>query len=50
MHYRLVDQEVFELSKAIRSVAERRLAEFERLVREHSATAPTRSRSRWMNC
>ena len=33
--YRLADAEVFELSKALRTVAERRLAEFERLVREH---------------
>jgi DNA-binding transcriptional ArsR family regulator len=35
VHYRLADPDVFELSKAIRSVAERRLAEFERLVHEH---------------
>src|SRR6202795_216840 len=35
VHYRLVDPDVFELSRVIRSVAERRLAEFERLVREH---------------
>ena len=35
VHYRLVDGDVFELSKVMRSVAERRLAEFERLVREH---------------
>lgn len=35
VHYRLVDPDVFELSKVIRSVAERRLADFERLVREH---------------
>ncbi len=35
VHYRLVDPEVFELSKSIRTVAERRLADFERLVREH---------------
>jgi DNA-binding transcriptional ArsR family regulator/rhodanese-related sulfurtransferase len=33
--YRLVDPDVFELSKVIRSVAERRLADFERVVREH---------------
>ena len=35
VHYRLVGPEVFELSRVIRSVAERRLADFERLVREH---------------
>jgi DNA-binding transcriptional ArsR family regulator/rhodanese-related sulfurtransferase len=33
--YRLVDPDVFELSKVIRSVAERTLADFERVVREH---------------
>lgn len=35
VHYRLADPGVFELSRAIRTVAERRLAEFERIVREH---------------
>jgi len=35
VYYRLVDPDVFELSKVIRSVAERRLADLERLVREH---------------
>lgn len=35
VHYRLADLEVFALSTAIRTVAERRLADFERLVREH---------------
>src|SRR5689334_12567038 len=35
VHYRLADPEVFELSKVIRSVAERRLADVDRLVREH---------------
>ena len=35
VHYRLADPAVFELSKVIRSVAERRLADFERLVQEH---------------
>lgn len=35
VHYRLADPNVFELSRVIRSVAEARLAEFERLVREH---------------
>src|SRR6267378_7743541 len=35
VHYRLVDPDVFELSRVIRSVAERRLADLERLVREH---------------
>lgn len=33
--YRLADPSVFELSQVIRSVAERRLAELDRLVREH---------------
>ena len=33
--YRLAGAEVFELSKVLRIVAEGRLAEFERLVREH---------------
>jgi rhodanese-related sulfurtransferase/DNA-binding transcriptional ArsR family regulator len=35
VHYRLADPYVFELSKTIRTVAERRLADFERLVQEH---------------
>src|SRR5712691_5327116 len=33
--YRLAGPEVFELPKVLRTVAEERLAEFERLVREH---------------
>jgi DNA-binding transcriptional ArsR family regulator/rhodanese-related sulfurtransferase len=35
VYYRLADPDVFELSKVIRSVAERRLAELDRLVQEH---------------
>src|SRR6266481_9099265 len=35
VYYRLAGAEVFELSNVLRTVAERRLAEFERLVREH---------------
>jgi DNA-binding transcriptional ArsR family regulator len=35
VYYRLADPEIFELSRALRIVAERRLAELERLVREH---------------
>jgi rhodanese-related sulfurtransferase/DNA-binding transcriptional ArsR family regulator len=35
VHYRLADPAVFELCKALRSVAERRFAELERLVRDH---------------
>jgi DNA-binding transcriptional ArsR family regulator/rhodanese-related sulfurtransferase len=35
VHYRLADPAVFELSKALRTVAEKRLAELDRLVREH---------------
>lgn len=35
VHYRLAGPEVFDLSNVIRSVAERRLAELERLVNEH---------------
>jgi DNA-binding transcriptional ArsR family regulator/rhodanese-related sulfurtransferase len=35
VHYRLADPEVFELSRVIRSVAARRLADFDRVVREH---------------
>lgn len=35
VYYRLADPNVFELSKVIRSVAERRLAELDRLVHEH---------------
>jgi rhodanese-related sulfurtransferase/DNA-binding transcriptional ArsR family regulator len=35
VHYRLADPEVFELSRVIRSVAERRLADLDRLVKEH---------------
>ena len=35
VHYRLADPGIFELSRAMRAVAERRLTDFERLVREH---------------
>jgi DNA-binding transcriptional ArsR family regulator/rhodanese-related sulfurtransferase len=35
VYYRLADAEVFELSRVLRTVAERRLADLERLVREH---------------
>jgi rhodanese-related sulfurtransferase/DNA-binding transcriptional ArsR family regulator len=35
VYYRLAGPEVFELSKVLRTVAEGRLAEFERLIREH---------------
>lgn len=35
VHYRLADDSVFELSNAIRIVAEQRLAELDRLVRDH---------------
>lgn len=35
VHYRLADPSVFELSRAIHVVAERRLADLHRLVREH---------------
>jgi DNA-binding transcriptional ArsR family regulator/rhodanese-related sulfurtransferase len=35
VHYRLADQTVFELTKALRVAGESRLAEVERLVREH---------------
>jgi len=35
VHYRLADDAVLALSKAIRMVAERRLAELDRLVRDH---------------
>jgi rhodanese-related sulfurtransferase/DNA-binding transcriptional ArsR family regulator len=35
VYYRLAGPDVFELSKVIRAVAERRLADLERLVREH---------------
>lgn len=35
VYYRLADPNVFELSKVIRSVAERRLAELDRLVYDH---------------
>jgi rhodanese-related sulfurtransferase/DNA-binding transcriptional ArsR family regulator len=38
VHYRLADPEVFELSRVIRSVAARRLADFERVVRAHFST------------
>ena len=37
VHYRLADPSVLELSRAIRVVAERRLVELDRLVREHFA-------------
>lgn len=35
VHYRLADASVFELTSALRHVAERRLAELDRLVRDH---------------
>ena len=35
VRYRLVDPDVFELSRVVRLVAERRLADLERLVRDH---------------
>ena len=35
VHYRLADDSVVELSRAIRTVAERRLAELDRIVRDH---------------
>ena len=35
VHYRLADPSVFELSRAIRSAAERRLTDFDRVVHEH---------------
>jgi rhodanese-related sulfurtransferase len=35
VYYRLAGPEVFELSRVLRTVAEERLAELERLVREH---------------
>jgi DNA-binding transcriptional ArsR family regulator/rhodanese-related sulfurtransferase len=35
VYYRLADADVFELSNVIRSVAERRLAELDRLVHDH---------------
>jgi rhodanese-related sulfurtransferase len=38
VYYRLADPDVFELSKVIRSAAERRLAELDRLVQEHFGT------------
>lgn len=37
VHYRLAAPGVFELSKAIRTVAEDRLADLDRLIREHFA-------------
>jgi len=40
VYYRLAGPEVFELSRALRMVAEGRLAEFERLVREHFGDRP----------
>lgn len=35
VHYRLADDSVFALSNAIRTVAERRLADLDRIVRDH---------------
>ncbi len=35
VHYRLADDGVFELSRVVRAIAERRLAEIDRLVRAH---------------
>jgi rhodanese-related sulfurtransferase/predicted transcriptional regulator len=38
VHYRIADDSVLELARAMRTVAERRLAELERMVKEHFAT------------
>src|SRR5258708_778974 len=35
VHYRLADASVFELCRSLRTVAEKRFAELDRLVREH---------------
>jgi len=35
VYYRLADPAVYDVSRALRTVAEHRLAEFERIVREH---------------
>lgn len=35
VYYRLADPDVFDLSRVVRSVAERRLAELDRLIHEH---------------
>lgn len=35
VHYQLADESIFDLSAALRTVAERRLSDLERLVREH---------------
>jgi rhodanese-related sulfurtransferase len=35
VHYRLADAEVYDLCRGIRTVAERQLAEFDRLIRDH---------------
>ena len=35
VHYQLADSSVFELCRALRNVAEKRLAELDRIVREH---------------
>ena len=43
VHYRLADPIVFELSRTIRTVAERRLAELERIVREQFGDRSTPS-------
>ncbi|MEO8180444.1 MAG: metalloregulator ArsR/SmtB family transcription factor [Deltaproteobacteria bacterium] len=40
VHYRLADDSVLLLTKSLRTVAERRLAELERLVREHFGERP----------
>ena len=41
IHYRLADATVFELCRALRVVAEQRLADLERLVREHFGSRST---------
>ena len=38
VHYRISDDSVLDLARAMRTVAERRLAELERVVKEHFAT------------
>ena len=50
VYYRIADPAIFDLCRALRTVAERRLADLDRVVRITSAIGPARSWSRCGNC
>ena len=50
VHYRIADPAIIDLCRALRTVAERRLADLDRVVRITSAIGPVQSWSRCGNC